>query len=80
MVVKTMKRYGVFWLRASKTFVVRNVEGVDVATDVERLTEAWEIAEALEREHAQRVAARKAAQAEAARVRALRQRSALVRA
>jgi hypothetical protein len=76
MVVMMTKRYAVYWLRASRTFVVRNVEGADVASDIDDITEAWTLAEAFERDHRRRVAARQAAAETAARSRAMRARSA----
>lgn len=71
----TMRRYAVYWLRASRTFVVQSVEGATVA-EVDTLDEAWQVAETLERDHRRRVAARQAALSTAAKVQALRSRSA----
>ena len=70
------RRYVVNWVRETRAFVVRNVEGDDIATDIQDITEAWLIHEALERADAERIAARQSAQSTAAKVRMLRHRSA----
>ena len=74
----TARRYRIHSLRETRTFVVRNIDGEDVARDIETITEAWLIHEGLERADAERIAARHAALSQAAKVRALRSRSAFM--
>lgn len=74
-VMMTAARFKIHWLRRDRVYVVVNESGVEVAR-VDEITDAWEIAETLERDHRRRVAARQAAAETAARARAMRSRSA----